>query len=709
MQLGNLNKLSFKIPALIALASLLCGLSMAVISILWLEDTITSNYRNNFLTTLATKKEQLKDYFDGLEADVYLLSKDSTLQQATKELSIAFNDTGSELILAGYTTNNTYPTNQRDLLLASSAQSKYDLVHAKYHAWLRETAIKRNLNDILILDNQGRVVYSVYKGDDFAIDTADSNWQASTLNAIHKNSLNPESPEYKPHVYDFDDSQKDDGKPITYVSTPIKDGQNSIGSIVFEISSSKINDFLGNTKEFGETGVLYIVGSDMKLRNQPQGVPDNQEFHSTQSKRAISGETGSIFSTGLNASEVFSSYTPFQYDDLKWGIVAEINKSEIMQPIHDMAWNLILMGIALTALVGGTGLTLANRITIPLKESIDQMRLLEKNQLNFEVKYTDLSDEVGEMARALDSFKRTAISAKGLSDAQEQDKKLKEERHRKIEELLTDFKVKSSRVITAFSEAASRLQKTANTLSSVMSHAAQRSNAADVASTQASSTVKTIATASEDIAKSVERIGAQISKTKDAVDQAVSKAKNADNETVLLADASKAIGNVIQFIQNIAEQINLLALNATIESARAGEAGKGFAVVASEVKNLAQQTTDATKDIAAQIESVQSVSNKVVGVLQSITESISGVKESSAGIASAIEEQTSVTNQISLNIRNASNNVTDINDSISGVSEAMNQTNESIQELLSSATVLSKEAESLSNEIQGFLLKIQEA
>jgi len=174
-----------------------------------------------------------------------------------------------------------------------------------------------------------------------------------------------------------------------------------------------------------------------------------------------------------------------------------------------------------------------------------------------------------------------------------------------------------------------------------------------------------------------------------------------------LGESSWEITNIIELINEIADQTTLLALNAAIEAARAGEYGRGFAVVADEVQKLAEKTTLATKDVALQIKKIQKESGEAtnsiaVGLekvknghdltekagesLEKIISSISRVSEVIESVAHSNEEQKEKAEHINeriLTISSVSKENADRSEQVSLALEDLTQLNLKLELIIS--------------------------
>ncbi|MGB6038136.1 MAG: PAS domain-containing methyl-accepting chemotaxis protein, partial [Cryomorphaceae bacterium] len=162
--------------------------------------------------------------------------------------------------------------------------------------------------------------------------------------------------------------------------------------------------------------------------------------------------------------------------------------------------------------------------------------------------------------------------------------------------------------------------------------------AADLADS-AKAKVQSVAAATEEMSSAIQEISQSMVMSKRATDSISEKTALSGVASAKLSSSMESMGNIVDFIRNIAGQVNLLALNATIEAARAGEAGQGFSVVAAEVKNLAGQTSKATDNIENEINVVQALCQEVADGIKEIVEAADHVNEYVTGVASAIEEQ----------------------------------------------------------------------
>ncbi|MDQ5941653.1 MAG: twitching motility protein PilJ [Pseudomonadota bacterium] len=138
-----------------------------------------------------------------------------------------------------------------------------------------------------------------------------------------------------------------------------------------------------------------------------------------------------------------------------------------------------------------------------------------------------------------------------------------------------------------------------------------------------------------------------------------------------LGESSQEIGEIVELISDITEQTNVLALNAAIQAASAGDAGRGFTVVAEEVQRLAERSAEATKQIAAIVNTIQTDTQDAVSAMEQSTQGVvEGAKLSDAA-GQALAEIGDVSRMLAGLIENISTDTQEQAQSATGVASKM--------------------------------------
>ncbi len=105
-----------------------------------------------------------------------------------------------------------------------------------------------------------------------------------------------------------------------------------------------------------------------------------------------------------------------------------------------------------------------------------------------------------------------------------------------------------------------------------------------------------------------------------------------------LSAHSTSIGQIVNSINDIAEETNLLSLNASIEAARAGAAGKGFSVVANQIRKLADQCLVSAAKITSIVDEITVTTKDAVTTAQTAEEIVDEQVDAVAATSSSFED-----------------------------------------------------------------------
>jgi hypothetical protein len=180
--------------------------------------------------------------------------------------------------------------------------------------------------DLLFIDQNDRVFYSVKMEDDFQTSLFHGKYADTKLAKIIRHSPR------KVSFVDFEYYGASD-EPAAFYILPVNQNETCIGWIAFQLSINHLNKLLTERTGLGQTGEAYLVNKHQLMLTESRFINDDTVLSKkidTEAVRVQKGSSGSKVIRDYRGVLVLSTFQTFNVGDVQWRILVEKDEDEVV-------------------------------------------------------------------------------------------------------------------------------------------------------------------------------------------------------------------------------------------------------------------------------------------------------------------------------------------------------------------------------------------